>query len=91
MTRIGWMVLLAILVAPALSAQTSAPANNGPDNPAESYKLEHNCFSLRFQQIADCAEEVFTGQPVHVAVATIAPQDGFGAGLAYIGHLTTEN
>lgn len=89
--RIGWMVLLAILVAPELSAQTSVPVNSGPDNPAESYKLEHSCFSLRFQQIADCAEEAFTGHPVHVAVGTIAPQDGFGAGLAYIGHLTTEN
>lgn len=89
--RIAWMVLLAILAAPALSAQTSVPANTGPDNPAESYQLEHRCFSLTFQQIADCAEELFTGQPVHVAVGSIAPEDGFGAGLAYLGHLTTEN
>ena len=31
------------------------------------------------------------GKPVHVAVGSIAPQNGFGAGLAYLGHKTTDN
>jgi hypothetical protein len=38
-----------------------------------------------------CAEVLFTGKPVHVAVGSIAPQNGFGAGLAYLGHKTTDN
>jgi hypothetical protein len=28
---------------------------------------------------------------VHIAVGSIAPQNGFGAGLAYLGHKTTDN
>ncbi|MGD1210102.1 MAG: hypothetical protein ABR973_01940 [Candidatus Acidiferrales bacterium] len=89
--RIVSMVLLLLFAAPALVAQTSATAGSGPDNPSESYKLEHSCFRIGFQEIADCAEELFTGQPVHIAVGSIGPQDGFGAGVAYVGHLTTDN
>jgi hypothetical protein len=38
-----------------------------------------------------CAEELFTGKPVHIAIGSIAPQNGFGAGLAYVGHKTSDN
>ncbi|HZU32063.1 MAG TPA: hypothetical protein VFB79_13180 [Candidatus Angelobacter sp.] len=41
--------------------------------------------------IAGCAELLFTGQPLHIAVGSIAPQNGFGAGLAYVGHKDTDN
>jgi hypothetical protein len=90
MPRAALIVLLTILASTTLSAQQSPmPADTGPDNPSESYKLEHSCFNLK--GVLDCAEELFTGQPVHIAVGSIAPQDGFGAGLAYVGHLTTQN
>ena len=90
--RIGSMLLLVMLAASVLHAQQpTTSAGSGPDNPSESYKLEHSCFRLGFQEIASCGEELFSGQPVHVTVGSIAPQDGFGAGLAYVGHLTTEN
>ena len=83
-------LLLTLLVAPALLAQQPpAPASTGPDNPSELYQLQHSCFAIK--GIADCAEELFTGQPVHIAVVSIAPQNGFGAGLAYVGHKTTQN
>jgi len=83
-------LLLTLLVAPALLAQQPpAPASTGPDNPSELYQLQHSCFAIK--GIADCAEELFTGQPVHIAVGSIAPQNGFGAGLAYVGHKTTQN
>ena len=29
--------------------------------------------------------------PLHIAVGSIAPQNGFGGGVAYVGHHTTEN
>src|SRR5713101_4312411 len=37
------------------------------------------------------AQQLFTGQPIHIAVGSIAPQNGFGAGVAYVGHKTTDN
>jgi len=90
MPRTVLALALTLLLSSAARAQQPAPpANTGPDNPSELYKLEHSCFN--FKGIADCAEELFTGQPVHVAVGSIAPQNGFAAGLAYVGHKTTEN
>ena len=49
---------------------------------------------LRFQQscekfnLPDCVDLLFTDHPLHIAVGSIAPQNGFGAGAAYIGHWT---
>jgi hypothetical protein len=42
-------------------------------------------------KVVGCAEVLFTGQPLHIAVGSIAPQSGFGAGLAYVGHHDTSN
>jgi hypothetical protein len=90
MPRAAVILLLTTLAAPAVSAQQpAAPADTGPDNPSELYRLQHSCFDLK--GLIDCGQELFTGQPVHIAVGSIAPQNGFGVGLAYVGHKTTEN
>ncbi|MGC1485864.1 MAG: hypothetical protein WA789_18880 [Candidatus Acidiferrum sp.] len=72
-------------------AQDSAPHATPPriDSPNEIDKLKENCTDL--SKFFGCAEELFTGQPIHIAVGSIAPQNGFGAGLAYVGHKTTAN
>src|SRR5580692_1286219 len=90
MHRAAVILLLTTLAAPALRAQQpAAPADTGPDNPSELYKLQHSCFYLK--GLLDCGEELFTGQPLHIAVGSIAPQNGFGAGLAYVGAKNTDN
>jgi hypothetical protein len=90
MTRTFIIVTLLLLAAPARAQQVSSQSGSpGPDAPGELDKLRDSCFSLK--GIPDCAEELFTGQPIHIAVGSIAPQDGFGAGLAYVGHKTTDN
>ncbi|HZI56850.1 MAG TPA: hypothetical protein VFF39_08745 [Verrucomicrobiae bacterium] len=58
------------------------------DPPDEIGKFKKNC---PFKHLIGCAEVLFTGQPLHIAVGSIAPQNGFGAGLAYVGHKTTDN
>lgn len=35
-----------------------------------------------------CAQTLFTDHPLHIAVGSIAPQNGFGAGLAFVTHYT---
>lgn len=50
-------------------------------------KLKKNCFA----HIMGCAEVLFTGQPIHIAVGSIAPQNGFSAGLAYVRHKNFTN
>ena len=90
MRRIPLVVCLLAFGLPMVRAQETAPkANTGPDNPSELYKLQHSCFELK--GLLDCGEELFTGQPIHIAVGSIAPQNGFGAGIAYVGHKTTPN
>ena len=74
---------------PAAWAQQPPPPAAQADAPGEIDKLKQSCTALG--KIGGCAEELFTGVPIHIAVGSIAPQDGFGAGLAYVGHKTTTN
>lgn len=41
-----------------------------------------------FGAIGGCADLLFTGQPLHLAVGSLAPGNGFGAGLALVTHYT---
>lgn len=93
MKRIFFAALL--LAAPqfALSQSPAPPPSRAPsariDSPSETDKLRESC--LDFSKFMDCAEELFTGKPIHIAVGSIAPQNGFGSGIAYLGHKTTDN
>jgi hypothetical protein len=68
---------------------TPMPSPTPPDVKAfdpgdEIGQLKKNC---PFKSIPGCLQVLFTGQPVHIAVGSIAPQNGFAAGLAYVsGH-----
>lgn len=80
---------IALWLLPAAWAQQTTPPAAPADAPGEIDKLKENCTVL--SKIGGCAEELFTGVPLHIAVGSIAPQNGFGAGLAYVGHKTTTN
>jgi len=84
------VLALGLLTAGTAWAQQGSGTQNPPriDSPNEADKLKESCFNLK--GIPGCAEELFTGKPIHIAVGSIAPQNGFGAGLAYLGHKTTE-
>jgi hypothetical protein len=78
-----------LLLGSALWAQQSTVANIQQQDPAtEAGQFKKNC---PLKHVVGCAEVLFTGQPLHIAVGSIAPQDGFGAGLAYVGLKNTEN
>jgi hypothetical protein len=61
------------------------------DSPSELEKLKNSCGAFNFKGVPGCFQELFTGSPLHIAVGSIAPQNGFGAGLAYVGAKNTEN
>ncbi len=88
-----FMAVLLLSAAPIASGQTSqgqtSPAKL--DAPGEIDKLKDSCGTFNFKGVPGCLEELFTGQPVHIAVGSIAPQNGFASGLAYVGHKNTEN
>ncbi len=87
-------IVLAVLLFAAGSVRAQEnraqppPAPPKVDPSGEVDKLKESCGAFK---ILPCAEELFTGKPVHIAVGSIAPQNGFGAGLAYLGHKTTDN
>lgn len=84
-----------VLLSISIWAQTPTPTPNSSvknaeeEDPAtETGKLKKNC---PFKHALGCAEVLFTGQPLHIAVGSMPPQNGFGAGLAYVGHRDTED
>src|SRR5580698_722669 len=81
------LLLLVLFSATAVRAQ-QVPSI---DPRGEAARLKESCFTFTFSDLGACAEELFTGVPLHIAVGSIAPQNGFGGGLAYVGHHTTDN
>jgi len=51
----------------------------------EGGAIKDNCFK---SFSLGCATTLFTGEPVHIAAGTIAPQNGVGLGAALLWHVT---
>jgi hypothetical protein len=78
-----------LLFGGTLWAQHAATPSVSQEDPHDEIgKLKKNCL---LKHVMGCAEVLFTGQPLHIGVGSIAPQNGFGVGLAYVGHKTTDN
>lgn len=72
-------------------AVTSAMAQSAPEHETAlgaELRLERGRFSDSCGKlsIAGCMQTLFTDHPLHIAVGSIAPQNGFGAGLALVTH-----
>ncbi|HTD95618.1 MAG TPA: hypothetical protein VK627_01765 [Edaphobacter sp.] len=78
-------VFLAVLALYALPAAAQNEGRIHSDFRREGEALQ-SCKSFQFGSIASCAQTIFTGQPLHVAVGSIAPQNGTAAGLAFVEH-----
>jgi hypothetical protein len=78
------ILLMVLLLCGSLHAQQSTTSNVEQQDPHDEIgKFKKNC---PFKHLVGCAEVLFTGQPLHIAVGSIAPQNGFAAGLAAVGH-----
>lgn len=63
----------------------------GADFRGEGDRFNSSCVhpaSFSFGSIGDCAQLLFTDHPLHIAVGSLAPQNGFGTGLALVTHYT---
>ena len=83
MSRVAIVALY--LSASALSAQESQLA---ADFRKEGEALKETCGAFKLKSIPSCAATLFTDHPLHIAAGSIAPQNGFGAGLAFVSHYT---
>lgn len=98
MTRLLRRILVALALTfacvwPQAKAQNagSPVAQQTTDSPNEWDNIKQGCFSFTFRTLGDCADTLFTGQPVHIAVGSMAPQNGFAAGPAFVGSKNTDN
>jgi hypothetical protein len=57
---------------------------------AEGERFRNNCFhpSSLFGALGGCGQVLFTDHPLHIAVGSLAPQNGIGAGVALTTHYT---
>lgn len=49
------------------------------------------CFQFDFGNLANCAQTLAMGQPIHIAVGSLAPDNGIGFGLAFVEHKNFAN
>jgi hypothetical protein len=49
------------------------------------------CKHFDFGDLTSCGQTLVMGQPMHIAVGSLSPQNGFGAGLAFVEHKDYSN
>jgi hypothetical protein len=51
-------------------------------------RVDDACGTFSFKTVPGCAYTLFTDHPIHIAVGSIAPKNGFGFGAAFVTHYT---
>jgi hypothetical protein len=80
-----FLVGMAFPMLPALHAQET---QLGADFRQEGEALQTSCASFSLKSVGSCAYTLFTDHPMHIAAGSIAPQNGFGFGPAFVAHWT---
>ncbi len=83
MTRL--CVVTGLLLGASAWAQES---QLGADFRGESERLKASCSGFNFGALGSCAEVLFTDHPLHIAVGSLAPGNGFAGGVAFVSHWT---
>ena len=82
--------ILAAFVVSGFQTPQAASGNEGrfhAELRTESERFGNSC-GFELKKIPGCASLLLTDHPIHVAVGSIAPQNGFGVGGALVTHLT---
>ncbi|HEX4999052.1 MAG TPA: hypothetical protein VFY29_12560 [Terriglobia bacterium] len=81
-------ILLFLLLLGAAGHAYAQESRLGAEFRHEGEKIRHDCGKLDRALLVGCGEAVFTGQPLHMAVGSIAPQNGMAFGPAFVTHWT---
>lgn len=80
------MIVLSLLVVRPIRAQNESKL--GADFRGEGERFQKSCEDFSSSSILGCGELLLTDHPLHIAVGSIAPENGFGAGAAFVAHYT---
>ena len=88
------LILAVMFVLPIVSAQAQdTDGNEGRLH--RDFRVEKEalgvCARFNFSSLMDCGQTLVMGQPVHVTVGSLAPQNGIAAGLAFVEHKNFAN
>jgi hypothetical protein len=83
--RTALTVLFLLFAGPLHAQQTTQIAAEDPAT--EWGEIAKDCP----KHVVGCIEVLFTGQPLHIAVGSLAPQNGLSYGLAYVGRKDTKS
>lgn len=81
-------VVFLVLLAVAAPVWAQNETMLGADFRKEGGSFTSDCTS--FSSALSCGELLFTGHPLHIAAGSIAPQNGFGAGGAFVYSQNTD-
>jgi hypothetical protein len=81
-----WRFLIVLLLAGGAAAAQENQLQ--ADFRGEHTRVKDSCGTFGFKSLGGCAEELVTDHPLHIALGSIAPQNGFGFGLAFVTHYT---
>ncbi len=90
-------LLAACLLAPVYveAQQAPNPAGMNESRLHRDFRVEgeslKKCAQFNLGGLMDCGQTLVMGQPMHVALGSIAPQNGFAAGLAFVEHKNFAN
>ena len=82
-----WSLAIVIICLAALSAAQTESYTHA-DFRREGERVSEACGKFSFKTVPGCAYTLFTDHPLHIAVGSIAPQNGFGFGAAFVTHYT---
>src|SRR5207245_9343276 len=86
--RWNFLIVLLIAGAPALAQTVPQESMLHQDFRHEADHIKEACGTFGFKKVGGCAAELVTDHPVHIALGSMAPQNGFGFGLAFVDHKT---
>ena len=82
-----WCCLILVVLA-SVCARAQNEGQLAADFRHEGDHIRENCGKFGLKTIATCGQELVTDHPLHLALGSIAPQNGFGFGPAFVAHYT---
>src|ERR1035441_2727537 len=80
--------MILVLIATSASMSRAQESQTHADFRGEATRFHESCGAFSLKGLPSCAQLLFTDHPLHIAVGSIAPQNGFAGGVAYVGHFT---
>jgi hypothetical protein len=89
--RTASVLALFVVLASVTAAAQAAGMNESRLHRDFRVEKESLASCTKFAKLMDCGQTLVTGQPMHIAFGSLAPQNGVGFGLAFVEHKNFAN